>query len=379
MTKILMTGVTGICSPNPILDELLTSLSGYIGGAVLHRFSQRPDFNSFDIRVIVRSAEKGEKIKALYSNVSPAVGSHSDIPFISKEASEVDVVIAMADCDDVSAVTGTLQGLKKRFQDTGKKPIFINTSGTGVLSDDAAGMYASETIWDDADPEQMASLKPSQPHRPVDSKIVAADEEDYVNTYIILPCTIWAIAKGPLFDQGISNKKSEQIPALIRASLDRGQAGTVGLGKNIWHNIEIHELAELYSILFDAVHSSNKPGQGREGYYFGANEEHTLYQVGQGISDTLHKLDKGKGEPTTFTKEEIDRYFNGSSYLGSNSRCRPTRSKALGWAPKLTTNDMIASIYPETELIIELGASAKSDINSEGCGFQAYLLESLRV
>ncbi|KIK63182.1 hypothetical protein GYMLUDRAFT_41506 [Collybiopsis luxurians FD-317 M1] len=345
MTKILMTGVTG-----------------YIGGAVLTRFAQRPDFNSFDIRAVVRSAEKGEKIKALYKNVTPIVGSHSDISLMSKAAAEVDVVIAMADCDDVDAATGTLQGLKQRFQETGKKPIFINTSGTGVLSDNAAGMYASETIWDDADPDQIALLKPSQPHRPVDLKIVAADEEGYVNTYIILPCTIWSIAKGPLFDQGISNKKSVQIPALIRASLDRGHGGMVGAGKNIWHNIEVHELADLYSILFDAVLSSNGPGHGREGYYFGAHEEHTLYQVGQGISDTLQKMNKSKGgEPTTFTKEELDKYFNGSSYLGSNSRCRPTRSKALGWAPKLTTKDMIASIYAETELVIEISASAKSD------------------
>lgn len=76
------------------------------------------------------------------------------------------------------------------------------------------------------------------------------------------------------------------------------------------HDFSSCAVTDLYSILFDAVRSSNKPGQGREGYYFGANEEHTLYQVGQGISDTLYKLEKGKGEPTTFTKEEIDKYFN---------------------------------------------------------------------
>jgi nucleoside-diphosphate-sugar epimerase len=137
----------------------------------------------------------------------------------------------------------------------------------------------------------------------------------------------------------------------------------VGLGKNVWHNIEIHELAELYSILFDAVRSPDGgPGHGREGYYFGANEEHRLYEIGKGISDVLQKMNRGKGgEPTTFSKEEIDKYFNGSSYLGSNSRCRPNRSKALGWTPKMTTKDMLNSIYAETELVIQISASAKSD------------------
>ncbi|KAJ3734206.1 NAD(P)-binding protein [Lentinula guzmanii] len=346
MTKILMTGVTG-----------------YIGGTVLTRFAQRPDFEDFDIRCIVRSPEKAEKIKSLFKNVAPIVGSHSDISLMTEASSKVDVVIAMADCDDVDAATGTLQGLKKRFEKTGSKPIFINTSGTGVLSDTAAGMYATDTIWDDANPEQMATLKPTQPHRPVDLKIVSADAEGYVNTYIILPPTIWGISRGHLFDSGISNKKSVQIPALIRASLDRGHAGMVGLGKNIWHNVEVHELSDLYSILFDAVLSPlPNLGHGREGYFFGANEEHTLYQVGKSISDVMFKMSKSKGgEPSTFTKEEVDKYFNGSSYLGSNSRCRSNRSKTLGWAPKKTTEDMLESIYPETELVIEIGALTASE------------------
>ncbi|KAE9407772.1 NAD(P)-binding protein [Gymnopus androsaceus JB14] len=285
----------------------------------------------------------GEKIKAVYKNVTIIVGSHSDIGLMTQAVSEVDVVYATADCDDLDAATGTLQGLKKRFEETGKKPIFINTSGTGVLSDDAAGMYPTETIWDDANPDQMETLKPTQ-----------ASSTCYVKTYIILPATIWSIAKGPLFDSGISNKKSVQIPALIRASLDRGQAGMVGLGKNIWPNVEIHDLGDLYNLLFDAVLSSSaNPGHGREAH---------LYQVGEAISEVMLKMNKGKGgAPTTFTKEEIDKYFNGSSYLGSNSRCRANRSRALGWAPKNTTKDMLASIYAETELVIEIGGGAASE------------------
>ncbi|KAF9069216.1 NAD(P)-binding protein [Rhodocollybia butyracea] len=336
MTKILMTGVTG-----------------YIGGAVLTRFAQRPDFESFEIHCIVRSPEKAEKIKALFKNVKPIVGSHSDIPLMTEAVSKVDIVIAMADCDDVDAATGTLQGLRKRLEGTGKQPIFINTSGTGVLSDKAAGMNPTETIWNDADSDQMATLAPTQMHRNVDLMVVGADVEGYTKTYIILPATIWGIATGPLFDSGISNKQSQQIPALIGASLDRGHAGMVGLGKNIWPNVEIHELADLYSILFDAVLSPTaNPGHGLDGYYFGADQEHTLYQIGTAISDALHKAGKSKGgQPTTFTKQELDKYFNGSDYLGSNSRCRANRSKSLGWAPKKTTRDMLDSIYPEMELI----------------------------
>ncbi|KAJ4476199.1 hypothetical protein J3R30DRAFT_414048 [Lentinula aciculospora] len=78
MTTILMTGVTG-----------------YIGSTVLTRFAQRNDFDTFDIRCIVRSAAKAEKLNSLYKNVTPIIGSHSDIPLMTQAASEVDVDIAM--------------------------------------------------------------------------------------------------------------------------------------------------------------------------------------------------------------------------------------------------------------------------------------------
>jgi hypothetical protein len=63
----------------------------------------------------------------------------------------------------------------------------------------------------------------------------------YVRTYIVLPGTIWGIAKNPLVDAGIMNPISQQIPGLIRASLDRGQAGMVRKGELHWPNVNIEE------------------------------------------------------------------------------------------------------------------------------------------
>ncbi len=57
-------------------------------------------------------------------------------------------------------------------------------SGTGVLADAADGMFASETVFDDANPDQINMLDPSQPHRPVDLKIVNADDEGNVQTLV---------------------------------------------------------------------------------------------------------------------------------------------------------------------------------------------------
>lgn len=63
----------------------------------------------------------------------------------------------------------------------------------------------------------------------------------YVKTYIILPCTIYGIAKNGFTDAGLQNPHSIQIPQLIRAGVDRGQGGMVGLGKNKWMNVNINE------------------------------------------------------------------------------------------------------------------------------------------
>jgi len=168
----------------------------------------------------------------------------------------------------------------------------------------------------------------------------------------VLPSTIWGIATGALVEQGIQNPHSIQVPQNIRASLYRGRGGMVGEGKNIWPDVNIEEMADLYVVLFNAIQAGNNPacGHGREGFYFGENGEHTLYEVAKAIAVALVQLGLSVDpEPSPFTKEEIDKYFNGSSYLGTNSRCRGTRSRAIGWKPVKTKEDLLASIKPEVE------------------------------
>jgi hypothetical protein len=164
----------------------------------------------------------------------------------------------------------------------------------------------------------------------------------------------------------------------------------VGAGKNLWPDVDIEDgeslyrppkqratliannlVADLYLVLFDAIRKDPTTGHGREGYYFGENGEHSLYEVGKAIGEALVALGKSDNpEPTTFTKEEIDKYFEvsisgycalsrwsdvrffqGSAYLGSNSRARANHSRAIGWKPVKTKADFLASIKPEVETL----------------------------
>lgn len=117
----------------------------------------------------------------------------------------------------------------------------LSQSGTGVIAVDSGGNEVTEEIYDDLNADQVERLPLTQPHRPVDFTITNADKEGYARTYIVVPSTIYGLATSRFVEAGVQNNQSMQLPGLIAASLDRGQAGTIGKGKNLWPNVEVHE------------------------------------------------------------------------------------------------------------------------------------------
>jgi len=218
--------------------------------------------------------------------------------------------------------------------------------------DDAAGLHDTNVIYVDTNIEQLETIPDTYYHRSVDLEIVAADKAGYVRTYIVMPSTVYGIATGKPFDLGISNAHSVQVPLATKASLDRGQGGMIGEGKNYWPNVEVHELAELYQIILDAALSDPNTPHGREGYYIGANDEYRLYDLAKAYSQVLYEKGKGKSpEPTPFTAEEAQKYFGGV-WIGHNARAKGERGKALGWKPTKTTKDFLESVRAEVEVVL---------------------------
>ncbi|KAJ7127070.1 hypothetical protein C8R44DRAFT_617333 [Mycena epipterygia] len=331
----------------------LTGATGYIGGAVLTRLLDHPDLES--ITLLVRSSEKASQFERLFGkkhNLRAVVGYNSDLQLLRELAADADVVFACADADDLPAAEAILNGMRDRYSGTRVAPTLIHTSGTGVLSDDADGMYESSTIYSDLNIPQLETLSPDQPHRNVDLALVDADSQGYVKTYIILPSTIYGFASGPLVKAGLQNNRSQQIPSLVDVSLKRGQGGMVGKGKNWWGNVHIDDVAELYLTIFDLLSKKSPPpnfAHGRAGFYFAENGEHTLYSVGVAISKALSDIGKGSPTPTTFTDREISLYFPNGTSLGSNSRCRAERGSKIGWRPTRKTTDMLDSVKEEVK------------------------------
>ncbi|KAI0739622.1 NAD(P)-binding protein [Daedaleopsis nitida] len=335
-----------------------TGATGYIGGAVLQRISEHPKANTFDITALVRNADKAKLIEATLPHVKTVVGALQDLDKLTELSAQSHVVIHTANCDDEPAMKAILAGLKKRHETIGDTPILIHTSGLAVLVDDARGEYTSQTITSDLDLAALDALPPSALHHVVDLLAISASTEGYARSYLVFPGLIYGIAKGPLFDGGISHKHSLAIPWLTTAFAKRGRAGMLGTGASMWPNVHIADTAEFYYLLFDAALSDpSKLSHGREGYYFVEADEHKAYDAVKAVGSALVDLGKAKdAEPTVLTPEECVEYFGSDFMAGllfTNARCRADRGRRdLGWKPKYTTQDLVNGIKEEVEVLL---------------------------
>jgi len=182
----------------------------------------------------------------------------------------------------------------------------------------------------------------------VELELIQADEEGYVKVYIISPTVVYGLATGELVRQGIQNPHSRMVPWLLKIARDRGRSGMVGAGLNAWPNVNIKEVADLYVVLYDSIVSNPATGHGREGIYFAKNGEHTYYDIAKAIGGILTRMGKiDNPEPTTFTQEEIVKYFGGAKNVGTNFHAQATKSRSIGWKPVKTTKDLLGSIESE--------------------------------
>ncbi|KAI0342702.1 NAD(P)-binding protein, partial [Trametopsis cervina] len=330
---------------------------GYVGGSVLSRLITHSGLQPAEISVLVRSEDKAKVLEKL--GLVTIIGSYEDVNEVEKLASQVDVVFSCVSLSDnyPPAMNAILKGLKQRHVDTGTIPVLIHTSGTGIVANDDRGMSAPDVIYDDLHLEPIEKLPTDAPHRASDLLAVEADTEGYVRSYIILPGTVWGLASGPLVEANVQKAHSDQIPALVRASLDRRRGGMVGKGLAMKPNVSIEELADLFIVLYDAItENAQAVSHGREGYYFAENGEHRWYEISKEISRVLFSMGISQyDEPSAFTTQELVKYFGseerGYGY-GASSRCLAKRARQYGWKPVKSTHDMIKSIEEEVVTIV---------------------------
>lgn len=195
-----------------------------------------------------------------------------------------------------------------------------------------------------------------------------------MKSYIVMPGMVYGEVKSPLVDAGIQYSRSRPIPMALRPAISRGQAGVIGKGLSRWVDVHVDDAADLFLLLWNAVLSgSEKAGHGWEGIYIAASDDFNWYESAKETGRVLVELGlSATDEVTTYTPEEVAKYYPFVSpladgrieqllrasqgtdvHFGSNARGRGTHSYALGWKPKYSTKDYLASIKGEIEIILK--------------------------
>jgi nucleoside-diphosphate-sugar epimerase len=109
------------------LHILFLGATGYIGGSVLGRLLQHPARDSWDIVSYSRNQEKA-RLLAQQFGVRNIIGTLDEGQKIEDAAAEADVVIHTAEsADHIASARAILKGLKRKFELSGKSPIYIHT------------------------------------------------------------------------------------------------------------------------------------------------------------------------------------------------------------------------------------------------------------
>lgn len=323
--------------------------------------SKYPQFaRQFDFTLVVRDQGKADQLQLRYpdAKLNIVLTNHADTAKIAELAAESDVVLNLADADDLPLAKAVNEGLTKRVNTAGvRQPVLIHTSGTSVLSDpkEEDGNHATKHTYSDAAPEDFWALPASAPHHAIDLEVLKAQDVG-VKTLIVIPCTIVGLGSG-------LNKLSVQVPGLVTAALRRSegaQAGTVGAGANEWPYIHVLDLAEAYVILLSKALSIDLEGNpvaefqasltyGREGVFYPAAGHYTHKDLAALIATTLHRLAPDVVKTTEvrpFTQKDIDESLYGKHVgmvYGGSVRVGCDKLPKLGWK----------STHPGLEVTVE--------------------------
>jgi hypothetical protein len=129
--------------------------------------------------------------------------------------------------------------------------------------------------------------------------------------------------------------------------------------------VSIYDLGDLYGLVYAGALRGDI-GHGKSGYYFGVSGEYTWLAAAQTIGATMVKQGWAKeAQPTTFTDEEMKKYYNNSTYPGTNSRAVADRSKSIGWKPKQTElEDFVEYLRSETLRVEKTFGKTRGEVKS---------------
>jgi nucleoside-diphosphate-sugar epimerase len=291
----------------------VTGANGFIGGSVAVRLIEA----GHGVRGLIRDPAKREAVAR--TGVESVLGTLDDQALLTREAQAADAVINAASSDDRAAVETLIAAL------AGSGKALIHTSGSSIVGDEALG-ERSERIFDEDTP--FTPLPEKAARVAIDRLVLGAAG---IRGIVLCNSLIYGTGLG-------AEPQSAQLPRLASLARETGVARHIGRGLNIWSTIHISDVADLFLMALDRAPAG--------GFYFGENGEASFAEMVGAMATRL-----GLGAPQPWDPADAIAKLGRQTAvfsLGSNSRVRAKRARALGWSPRhASVLDWIATELPK--------------------------------
>jgi len=291
----------------------VTGASGFIGGSVAARLAAA----GHQVRGLVRDPAKLDAVSR--TGIEPVLGTLDDAALLTREAQAADATINAASSDDRRAIETLVAAL------TGSGKALIHTSGSSIIADEALGEW-SDAVFDEDTP--FVTHPEKQARVAIDRIVLGAPG---LRGIVVCPSLIYGTGLG-------AEPESAQLPRLAALARETGVARHIGRGLNVWSTVHIADVADLFLLALTDAPAG--------GFYFVENGEASFAAMVGAIAARL-----GLGAPQPWAPEEAIALLGRQTAvfsLGSNSRVRARRARALGWMPRHgSVLDWIATELPK--------------------------------
>jgi nucleoside-diphosphate-sugar epimerase len=288
------------------LKIFITGASGFIGGSIAVHLVRA----GHHVRGLIRNAEHSAELKRL--GIEPVIGTLDDRDLLIAEAQAAEAVINAASSDHEGAVKALIDGL------AGSGKPFLHTSGSSIVGDASGGEAGDARIYHE---DALPKPTPDKAARVAIDLLVLNAAQQNIRSAVL--CNTLIYGHG-----AVAGSASVQLPRLVRQAQKSGVVRHVGSGGNIWSNVFIDDVAELYRLALEKTPAGT--------FYFVESGEASFRDMSAAIARKM-KLGEPQDWPLADAQQEWG-YEMASYGLGSNSRVRGERARTLlGWQPARTS------------------------------------------
>lgn len=282
---------------------LITGITGYIGGTIAKKLLDK----NYTVIGLIRNEVHAQELEA--AGIKTIVGNIHDETILRSAISNADAIIHNADSADDAYVADSIVNA---LEGSGKT--FIFTSGSAIFGGKENGEKNDFVFTEDI---------PLQPRLEMASRVlinqhILQSARKNVRSIVIVPTMVYG--------EGLGLKKdSIQLPALTHFSKEKGFGVYFGKGENIWSNVHIEDLANLYVLALEKAKAGS--------LYYAENGSSTIKNLAEKISER-YELQPAQ---SVTVQEAVNQFGPAGGYFGfaSNSLCNADKARTeLNWKPQ---------------------------------------------